>query len=80
MVAVIQRREVCMITSNYTRQFFLFAVAMISAFLLIFGHLILAKSFAGLVWVEYTAAAIPFVLLFLCIFGFRYAIKEEERS
>ncbi|CAM3704230.1 hypothetical protein [Vibrio aquimaris] len=69
-----------MIAPNYTLQFYLFAVAMISAFLLIFGHLILAKSFAGLAWVEYTAAAIPFVLLILCIFGFRYTIKEEKSS
>ncbi|WP_341663538.1 hypothetical protein [Vibrio sp.] len=67
-----------MVERNYARQFYLFAVALVSAFLLIFGHLILAKSFAGLIWVEYTAAAIPFVLLILCIMGFRYAIKEEE--
>ncbi|MCW8335746.1 hypothetical protein J4N42_05795 [Vibrio sp. SCSIO 43135] len=53
----------------------LIVVAISIAFLLVFAHLILAKSFAELAWTEYTAAAIPFVMLCLCWFGIRYAEK-----
>ncbi len=34
----------------------LIAVAIFSAFLLVFAHLILAKSFSHMAWTEYTAA------------------------
>ncbi|PFG56418.1 hypothetical protein ATG66_2751 [Vibrio sp. ES.051] len=59
----------------------LIAVAIFSAFLLVFAHLILAKSFSHKVWTEYTAAVIPFVMLALCIVGVKYAVRadlEEE--
>ncbi|KGT35519.1 membrane protein, partial [Vibrio parahaemolyticus] len=41
----------------------LMGVAIFSAFLLVFAHLILAKSFSHMVWTEYTAAVIPFSCL-----------------
>jgi len=53
-------------------------VAIICAALLVFGHLILAKSFATMAWTEYTAAAIPFVMFAICIFGIRYAAKADS--
>ncbi len=56
----------------------LLLVAVICAGLLVFGHVILAKAFAELAWTEYTAAAIPFVMLGLCIFGIYYAAKAKD--
>ncbi len=56
----------------------LVVVAIFSAFLLVFAHLILAKSFAQYAWVEYTAAVIPFVIFSLCFVGVRYAMKAEQ--
>ncbi|MBY7782662.1 hypothetical protein KW437_12545 [Vibrio fluvialis] len=53
----------------------LIGVAILSALILIFAHLILAKSFAELFWIEYTAAAIPFVMLAICVASVRYAVK-----
>ncbi|UHJ58896.1 hypothetical protein [Vibrio furnissii] len=58
----------------------LIGVAILSALILIFAHLILAKSFAGLFWTEYTAAAIPFVMLAICILSVRYAAKMDIDS
>ena len=63
---------------RYKQEFRLIAIAIFSAFLLIFVHLILAKSFADMVWTEYTAAAIPFVMFGLCLFGIKYASKAED--
>ncbi|TOO02090.1 hypothetical protein CGH46_19905, partial [Vibrio parahaemolyticus] len=54
-----------------------------SAFLLVFAHLILAKSFSHMVWTEYTAAVIPFVMFGLCVVGVKYAAradKDEDES
>ncbi|UUM31616.1 hypothetical protein [Vibrio japonicus] len=56
----------------------LIVVAIVSALLVIFGHLILSKSFSGMPLLEYTAAAIPFAMFALCIYGFRYASKVDE--
>ncbi|CDT89439.1 MULTISPECIES: hypothetical protein [Vibrio] len=56
----------------------LIAVAIFSAFLLVFAHLILAKSFSNMAWTEYTAAVIPFVMFGLCIVGVKYAEKADR--
>ncbi len=56
----------------------LIMVAIFSAFLLVFAHLILAKSFVHYVWVEYTAAVIPFVIFGLCAVGVKYAKNAEQ--
>ncbi|HHF0557042.1 TPA: hypothetical protein ACPHT1_001111 [Vibrio antiquarius] len=56
----------------------LIAVAIFSAFLLVFAHLILAKSFSHMAWTEYTAAVIPFVMFGLCIVGVKYAEKADR--
>lgn len=48
---------------HYRHESRLLIVAVVCAALLVFGHVILAKSFAQLAWTEYTAAAIPFVML-----------------
>ncbi|EGR1478298.1 hypothetical protein D7V19_11535 [Vibrio parahaemolyticus] len=61
----------------------LMGVAIFSAFLLVFAHLILAKSFSHMVWTEYTAAVIPFVMFGLCFVGVKYAAradKDEDES
>ncbi|MBR9874921.1 MAG: hypothetical protein GYB23_11715 [Vibrionaceae bacterium] len=58
----------------------LIMVAIFSAFLLVFAHLILAKSFAHYAWVEYTAAVIPFVIFSLCFVGVRYAVKADQEE
>ncbi len=58
----------------------LIAVAIVSALLVIFGHLILSKSFSGMPLLEYTAAAIPFAMFALCIYGIRYASKVDEEN
>ncbi|EGQ8294069.1 hypothetical protein GTW31_08295 [Vibrio parahaemolyticus] len=61
----------------------LMGVAIFSAFLLVFAHLILAKSFSHMVWTEYTAAVIPFVMFGLCVVGVKYAAradKDEDES
>ncbi|HAV1490489.1 hypothetical protein JHT19_10110 [Vibrio parahaemolyticus] len=61
----------------------LMGVAIFSAFLLVFAHLILAKSFSHMVWTEYTAAVIPFVMFGLCAVGVKYAAradKDEDES
>ncbi|EOA6548569.1 hypothetical protein ACI1IY_002709 [Vibrio vulnificus] len=55
----------------------LMIVAIFSAFLLVFAHLILAKSFSQLFWTEYTAAIIPFFMLGLCLLGVRYALNAD---
>lgn len=55
----------------------LIVVAIFSAFLLVFAHLILSKSFAHYAWVEYTAAVIPFVIFGLCFVGVKYAQKAD---
>ncbi len=56
----------------------LMGVAIFSAFLLVFAHLILAKSFSHMVWTEYTAAVIPFVMFGLCVVGAKYAARADE--
>ena len=56
----------------------LMGVAIFSAFLLVFAHLILAKSFSHMVWTEYTAAVIPFVMFGLCVVGVKYAARVDE--
>ncbi len=56
----------------------LIAVAIFSAFLLVFAHLILAKSFSHMAWTEYTAAAIPFIMFGLCVLGVKYAAKADK--
>ena len=63
---------------RHKQEFRLIIVAIFCAFLLIFGHLILAKFFADMVWTEYTAAAIPFVMFGLCLFGIKYASKAQD--
>ncbi|KJY84889.1 asparaginyl-tRNA synthetase [Vibrio galatheae] len=62
---------------SYKHEYRLMLVAIVCAGLLVFGHLILAKSFASYAWTEYTAAAIPFVMFGLCLFAIRYAAKEQ---
>lgn len=61
-------------------EFRLIGIALFCAFLLVFGHIILAKSFAGLAWTEYTAAAIPFVMFGLCWMSIRYAANADNDS
>tara|TARA_Y100001956_G_scaffold74259_1_gene81152 strand:+ start:595 stop:846 length:252 start_codon:yes stop_codon:yes gene_type:complete len=61
-------------------EFRLIGIAIVCAGLLVFGHLILAKSFAESAWTEYTAAAIPFVMLGLCWLSIRYATKADGNS
>lgn len=56
----------------------LIAVAIFSAFLLVFAHLILAKSFSHMVWTEYTAAVIPFIMFGLCVLGVKYAAHADK--
>ena len=56
----------------------LMGVAIFSAFLLVFAHLILAKSFSHMVWTEYTAAVIPFVMFGLCVVGVKYAARADK--
>ncbi|MFN1581928.1 hypothetical protein [Vibrio rotiferianus] len=61
----------------------LIAVAIFSAFLLVFAHLILAQSFSHMAWTEYTAAVIPFIMFGLCVLGVKYAAhadKEEDND
>ncbi|NVD06849.1 hypothetical protein FCU94_07980 [Vibrio sp. JPW-9-11-11] len=64
--------------TNLKREYRLLVVAIVCAALLVFGHLILAKSFTQFAWTEYTAAAIPFVMFGLCLFGIRYAAKDSN--
>ncbi|NOH80560.1 hypothetical protein F0231_12490 [Vibrio sp. RE86] len=63
---------------RYRHEYRLMFVAIICAALVVFGHLILAKGFAELVWTEYTAAAIPFVMFGLCLYAIRYAAKTNS--
>lgn len=56
----------------------LIAVAIFSAFLLVFAHLILAKSFSYMAWTEYTAAVIPFIMFGLCVLGVKYAAHADK--
>ncbi len=58
----------------------LVVVAIFSAFLLVFAHLILAKSFAHYAWVEYTAAVIPFVIFGLCFVGVKTAQRYDQKE
>ncbi|KOO08415.1 hypothetical protein [Vibrio hepatarius] len=55
----------------------LIAVAIVSALLVVIGHLILSKSFSNMPLLEYTAAAIPFLMFALCLYGIRYASKVD---
>lgn len=54
------------------------SMALLCAFLVIFGHLILAKAFAHYFWLEYTAAIIPFLMLGLCLYAIRIASRSES--
>lgn len=65
---------------NMKHEFRLIVIAIVCAGLLVFGHLILAKSFAGQIWTEYTAAAIPFVMFGLCWFSIRYVQKADSEG
>ncbi|MDP2571421.1 hypothetical protein CW749_07285 [Vibrio sp. vnigr-6D03] len=56
----------------------LIIVAIVCALMLVFGHLILAKSFMGYVWVEVTAAAIPLLMVVICYVAVRTASKAED--
>ncbi|UTV27348.1 hypothetical protein [Photobacterium atrarenae] len=56
----------------------LIVVAIICAALVVFGHLILSKSLAEQLWVEYTAAAIPFALFAIGVLSFRYAAAKDD--
>lgn len=56
----------------------LIAVAIFSAFLLVFAHLILAKSFSHMAWTGYTAAVIPFIMFGLCVLGVKYAAHADK--
>ncbi|WP_104036084.1 hypothetical protein [Vibrio jasicida] len=58
----------------------LIAVATFSAFLLVFAHLILAKSFSHMAWTEYTAAVIPFIMFGLCVLGVKYAEHADREG
>ena len=58
----------------------LIIVAVVCAFLLIAGHVILAKSFAYLMWSEYIAAAIPFILFVIAVAAVKYTIKLETKN
>ncbi|GAB3535228.1 hypothetical protein BIT28_11520 [Photobacterium proteolyticum] len=58
----------------------LLAVSVVCAALLVLGHLLLAKSLAEQVWVEYTAAAIPFVLFGIGALAIRFAIAKENQD
>ena len=68
-----------MAKSNYRHECHLIGVSIICAFLSIFGHLILSKFFTELSWVEYIAACIPFIMMALCLYGFYYAGKHDDR-
>ncbi len=67
-------------TTQTKHELRLLAVTIVGAVLLIFGHLILAKSFADLPWVEVTAAAIPLILLILSVGSVYYAVKSEKQT
>ncbi len=58
----------------------LLVVAIGCALLLVFGHLILAKQLIDYVWVEYTAAAIPFVLFAIAAGAIRYTLRLEQKK
>lgn len=58
----------------------LVVIAVVVALMSIFAHLILSKHFSEVAWVEYTAAAIPFAMLALCVFAFKYAQKADRRK
>ncbi|MEJ2765710.1 hypothetical protein VV869_17290 [Photobacterium sp. MCCC 1A19761] len=58
----------------------LIGVAIICAALVVFGHLILSKSLAEQLWVEYTAALIPFALFAIGVVSFRYAAAKDEAN
>lgn len=58
----------------------LIIVAIIGAFLLIFGHLILAKSFSHFPWAEVTAALIPFLMFALCVGSIHYAVIADDND
>ncbi len=54
----------------------LIGIAIICALLLILGHVILFKSFADYDIVEPLSAAIPFVLMGICVFAIRAAMRN----
>ncbi len=59
----------------------LLAVSVLCAAILVLGHLLLAKSLAEQAWVEYTAAAIPFVLFAIGgALAIRFAIAAEHQD
>lgn len=65
---------------NVSQEVKLLVVSVLCAALLVLGHLILAKSLAEQVWVEYTAAAIPFVLFAIGALAIRFAIVKEHQD
>ena len=56
----------------------LIGIAIICALLLIFGHVILFKSFVDYDIVEPLSAAIPFVLMGICVFAIRLTMKRSD--
>ncbi|UPQ89007.1 hypothetical protein [Vibrio sinaloensis] len=66
--------------TSVQREYRLLIIAILCAALAVFGHVILSKSFADLVWIEYTAAAIPFVMFGLCLFAIRYAANDRNNG
>ncbi len=69
-----------MVVKRIGNELRLIGIAIVLALLLVVGHLILAKSFEGFIWVEYTAAAIPFIMFLLCLIGIHSAAKTEAGS
>ncbi|BCL70174.1 conserved hypothetical protein [Vibrio nigripulchritudo MADA3029] len=58
----------------------LIVVAIVCALMLVFGHLILAKSFLGFAWVETAAAVIPLFMVVICYLAVRAASKAEDSA
>ncbi|MGF1717530.1 hypothetical protein [Photobacterium chitinilyticum] len=67
-------------TANANKEIKLLAVSILCAALLVLGHLLLAKSLAEQAWVEYTVAAIPFVLFAIGALAIRFAITAEHQD
>ncbi|KLV11260.1 MULTISPECIES: hypothetical protein [Photobacterium] len=69
-----------MLKTNERSEVKLIAVSLICAALLVIGHLILAKSLADKLWVEYLAAAIPFLLFGIGVFAVKFALANDKCS
>ena len=80
MIHVMTWRGVMMKKRSVSNELWLVGIAIICALLLILGHVILTKSFANMAWAEYTAAAIPFILFALYLFGIKSAAKDQQKQ